>query len=82
MFDIVHKFNMLLCFKKGSNNITEPMNTNGKQSIDNGVQPQHGARMQPVESGEESHDSGVQSHDSGLQPHDVATHEAYDGNFR
>lgn len=50
------------------------MNTTGQQSIDSGVQPKHGAAMQP-------HDSGVQSHDNGVQLHDVATYEAHDGNM-
>ena len=66
MFDIIHKFNVVLCFKQRSNNINELMSTR-QQSVDSGVQPQHGAPLQP--------------HDNGVQTHDVATHEAHDDNM-
>jgi hypothetical protein len=66
MFDIVHKFNVLLCFNQGSNTINEPIST-GEQCIDSAVSPQHGALEKP--------------HSSGVHPHDVPTTEAHDGNM-
>jgi hypothetical protein len=65
MFDIVHNFNVLLCFNQGSININKNIST-GQQCIDSAVRPKdHGAPEQP--------------HPSGVQPHDVPMTEAHDG---
>jgi hypothetical protein len=65
MFDIVHNFNVLLCFNQGSNTINETIST-GQQSVDSAARPEdHGAPQQP--------------HPSGVQPQDVPVTEAHDG---
>ena len=50
MFDIVHKFNVLLCFNKGSINISDPISF-GETYVDGGVLPQNGSPMKPHTSG-------------------------------
>jgi hypothetical protein len=42
MFDIVHKFNVLLCFNQGRNTTNESIHTED-HCIDNAVSPQHGS---------------------------------------
>jgi hypothetical protein len=43
MFDIIHNFNVLLCFNQGRNTINETIST-GQQSVDSAVWPKdHGA---------------------------------------
>jgi hypothetical protein len=66
MFDIIHKFNVLLCFNHGRNTINEPIHTK-YQCIDNEVLTQHGAPEYP--------------HSSGMQPHNVPTTVAHNGNM-
>jgi len=66
MFDIVHKYNVLLCCNQGRNTINEAIPTE-YQCIDSASSPQHGAPEHP--------------HSNGMQHHSVPTTETYDGNM-
>ena len=67
MFDIIHNFNILLCFNQGRNTINKTIST-GQQRVDSAAQLEdHGAPQHP--------------HPSGVYPKDVPVTEAHDGNM-